>query len=79
MNSVARSVRHAGGLYRRVLRRSPHPIQSLEHEVEHLHEIEQRGEAGETPYIAIAGVFLFLLPIFCFMVGVAFAAYYITK
>jgi len=78
MSHVARSVRHAGGLYRRALRR-PHPVQRLEHEVEHLHEIEQRGEAGETPYIAIAGVFLFLLPIFCFLVGIAFAAYYITK
>ena len=79
MSHVARSVQHAGGLYRRALRRPPHPVQLIEHEAHHLHEIEQRGEAGETPFIAIAGVFLFLLPIFCFMAGVAFAAYYITK
>jgi len=70
---------YAGGLYRRALHRPLRPIQAIEHEVEHLHEVEQRGEAGETPFIAIAGMMLFLLPIFCFLVGVSFAAYYITK
>ena len=78
MTGVVRSVRHAGGLYRRMFGRA-HPIRKVEHEVEHLHEIEMRGEAGETPFIAIAGVVLFLIPILCFIAGCAFAAYYITK
>ena len=73
MSSGARAARHAGSLYRRAFRR---PIQKLEQEAHHLHEVEQLGESGETPFIAIAGVILFLLPIFLVMAGLAFAAYY---
>jgi len=72
------AVRHAGGLYRRTFRRLARPVEKLEEEAHHLHEIEQRGEAGETPFIAIAGVLLFLLPLFLFLVALAFAAYYLT-
>jgi hypothetical protein len=73
MSGGAREARHAGDLYRRALGR---PIQKLEQEAHHLHEVEQLGESGETPFIAILGVFLFLLPIFLVMAGLAFAAYY---
>ena len=53
------------------------PARKLEAEAEHLHEIERAGEAPETPFIAILGVFLFLFPIFCVMLGLAFGAYYL--
>jgi hypothetical protein len=72
----ARAARHAGSLYQRAFRR---PVQKAEQEVHHLHEVEQAGESGETPFIAIAGVFLFLLPIFLVMVGLALAAYYLSS
>ena len=46
-------------------------------EARHLHEIEQRGEAGETPFLAAAGVIAFVLvPVFLAMLGLALVAYY---
>jgi hypothetical protein len=72
------SARHAGSLYRRAFRRALRPIRKLEAEAHHLHEVERVGDSGETPFVAILGVFLFLVPIFAFMVGLAFAAYYLT-
>jgi len=77
MNATTRSLNHAGGLYRRALRRPPRPIEKLEHGIEHLHDIEARGESGETPFIAMAGVILFLLPIAAFIAAAAFIAYYV--
>ena len=72
--------RHAGTRYRKtfaaVLR---HPVREVEAEVAHLHEVERAGESAETPLIAFLGLILFLLPIFLFMLGVAFAAYYIAR
>jgi hypothetical protein len=62
-------VRHAATLYGRVFRWARHPVRTVEAEAHHLHEIERTGSAGETPFIAILGVFLFLLPIFVLMVG----------
>jgi hypothetical protein len=47
--------------------------------VEHLHEIEQTGSAGATPFIAILGVLLFLLPIAAFMMIGAFSAFYLAR
>lgn len=47
-------------------------------EAGHLHAVEQAGEAWETPFIAILGLFLFFLPIFLVMLGLAFAAYYLA-
>jgi hypothetical protein len=67
--------RHAGTRYERLLRGS---VRKLEAEPHHLHEIEQQGEAGATPFIAIGGLILFLLPIFLLMLGVAFTAYYLS-
>jgi len=69
--------RHAGGLYRRALRRGERPVEKLEAEVHHLHEIEQAGESGLTPFIAFGGLILFLLPIFLVMLGLALVAYYV--
>jgi hypothetical protein len=70
-------VRHAGTLYRRAFRRAERPIERLEAEAKHLHEIEHRGEAGATPFIAIGGLILFLLPIVLAVLGLAFLAYYV--
>ena len=54
------------------------PIRKVEAEAHHLHEIETVGDSGETPFIAILGVILFLLPIFALMLGLAIAASYIA-
>jgi hypothetical protein len=70
--------KHAGGLYRKALRGGARPVEKLEAEVHHLHEIEQSGESGATPFIAFGGLILFLLPIFLVMLGLALAAYYIA-
>ncbi len=76
MSLGRQAIRHAGGRYRRLLRR---PIESIEAEAHHLVEVEQAGESGETPFIALIGVMLFVLPIFLVIVGLAFAAYYIAR
>lgn len=75
MSVPRKAAKHAGDLYRKTFLRRP--VAALEGEVEHLHEIEQRGESGETPFIAILGIILFLLPIFAVMLGLAFGAYYL--
>jgi hypothetical protein len=79
MGTGAHAVRHAGGLYRRVFGWVRQPIQTVEHEAEHLHEIELDGSAGATPYIAILGVFLFVVPLAAFLMIVAFSAYYLAR
>jgi hypothetical protein len=71
--------RHAGALYRKAFTRLRHPFREIEAEVEHLREVEREGESGETPFIAIAGLILFLLPIVLLILGLAFAAYYLTR
>lgn len=78
MSQTGDMARHAGGLYRRALRRGERPVEKLESEAHHLHEIEQRGESGATPFIAIGGLILFLLPIFLVLLGLALAAYYLA-
>ena len=75
---MADMARHAGNRYRRLLGKPARPIEKLEAEARHLHEVEQRGESGVTPFIAIGGLILFLLPIVLVMLGVAFAAYYLA-
>jgi hypothetical protein len=54
-------------------------IRRAKSEAHHLHEVEQEGESGETPFLATLGVFLFLVPIFLVIVGLAFAAYYLAR
>jgi hypothetical protein len=73
------AIRHAGSLYARTSRWALRPIRKIEAEAHHIHEIEQAGESGETPFIALFGVVLFLLPIFAFIVGLSFAAYYLSQ
>jgi hypothetical protein len=72
------AARHAGTLYRKTFGWLRHPVREIEAEAEHLHEVEQKGESAETPLIAILGVILFLLPIVLFVLGLAFAAYYLS-
>lgn len=79
MSTGAHAARHAGGLYRKVFRWFRRPVEAVEHEAEHLHDIEKDGSAGATPYIALLGVFLFLLPIAAFMMIVAFSAFYLAR
>jgi hypothetical protein len=75
MSVPARATKHAGGLYRKTFLR--HPVKATEAEAEHLRDVEEKGESGETPFIAILGIILFLVPIFLVMVGLAFGAYYL--
>jgi hypothetical protein len=77
-SQVGEMARHAGSLYRRLLRQAQRPAEKLEAEARHLHDVEQRGEAGATPFIALGGLILFLLPIFLVLLGIAFAAYYLA-
>jgi hypothetical protein len=39
---------------------------------------ERSGDSGETPFVAILGIILFLLPIVAVSLGVSFAAYYLA-
>jgi hypothetical protein len=79
MGTGAHAAKHAGGLYARLFRWARHPVETIEDEAHHLHEIEQTGEAGASPFIALLGVFLFLLPIATFLMIVAFSAYYLAR
>jgi hypothetical protein len=54
------------------------PVHAVEAEAHHLHEVETTGESGETPFILILGLILFLLPIFLLMLGLAVLAVYIV-
>ena len=70
-----KAVRHAGGIYRKVLPwGARHPVQELEH----LQEVEHEGTSAATPLVAILGIILFLLPIVALILGLAFAAYYLA-
>ena len=67
-------LRHAASLYRRSFRWLLRPIRTVEAEAHHLHEVERAGESGETPFVAMLGLILFLLPIFLVFLGLAIAA-----
>jgi len=79
MQVAARATKHAGGLYRTLFAAVLRPLRAVEEEAHHLREVEQAGESGETPFVAILGLILFLLPIFAVMLGAAFAAYYLSR
>ncbi len=78
MGVATKATKHAGGLYRKTFDAVLRPVRRIESEAAHLHEVEQIGESGETPFVAMLGVFLFLVPIFALMLGLAFAAYYLV-
>jgi hypothetical protein len=48
----------------------------LRAEAHHLREIGEEGESAATPAISIAEVALFVLPIFCVMLGLGLLAYH---
>jgi hypothetical protein len=75
---AAGATKHAGGLYRKTFAAVRRPVRRIEAEAEHLYEVERIGDSPETPFIAILGVVLFLLPIFTLMLGLAFAAYFLS-
>jgi hypothetical protein len=54
------------------------PLRSVEAQTQRLHDIEQLGLDADAPLIALAGVVLFLLPVFLFLAGSAFGAYYLS-
>ena len=72
------AARHAGP-YRKALAWLRRPVREVEAEVHRLHEVEREGESGETPFIAILGMFAFLLPIVLLVLGLVFAAYFLAR
>ena len=72
--TVSGAGRHARRRYERLFRWLRHPIRGIESETHHLHEIEQKGDSGETPFIAILGLVLFLLPLALVIMALAFGA-----
>jgi hypothetical protein len=79
ISTVRAGARHAANLYGRAFHGARWPVRKAEAEIHHLHEVERAGDSGETPFIAMLGVFLFVLPIFGLMVGLAFAAFYLAR
>lgn len=75
MSTVSDAFSHAGRLYRRMFRTLLRPLRGAEHEAHHLHEVEQQGESGATPLIAIAGLIVFLGSIFIVLLCLALLAY----
>lgn len=59
-------------------RKAGSTLQRVEDEAHELVELEVEGDSGATPLIAIAGVWIFLVPIFLLMLGCALAAYYLA-
>jgi hypothetical protein len=62
-----------------VFRWARSPVKTIEAEAHHLHDVEQAGSSGKAPFIAILGVFLFVVPIAAFMMIVAFSAYSLAR
>ena len=71
MGNLTDATKHAGSLYRRAFRWVLRPLRRVEGEAHHLHEVEQVGESGETPFIAILGLLFFLVPVFVVILGLA--------
>jgi hypothetical protein len=53
-------------------------VRKIEERAHELHEREFEGESAETPFLAAAGVLLFLIPIVLLIIGIVFAVYYLT-
>jgi hypothetical protein len=78
MSAAGRAAKHAWGLYGRTLHGALKLIRGAEAESRHLYVVEEKGEAGETPFIVLLGLVLFFLPVFLVMLGLALAAYYLA-
>jgi hypothetical protein len=61
-------------MYAKAFGRLRRPIRRVEAGVHELREVEERGESGETPFIAILGLVFFLVPIGVLMGLLAFGA-----
>jgi hypothetical protein len=72
--TVSSAGRHARRHYKRACHWARHPLGAAEAEAHHLHEVEQSGESGETPYVAVLGLLIFLLPIAVVMLLIALGA-----
>jgi hypothetical protein len=70
------SAGHARRRYARAFRRLTRPMTAVEAEARHLHEVELAGESGETPYIVMLGLVLFLAPIFIVFLAIVLALYF---
>jgi hypothetical protein len=79
MSTTGGVLRQAGGRYRSLGRAVARPFRAAEHEVEHLHDVERAGESGETPFIAVAGLIVFLGSIFLVIFGLASLAYWLAS
>ena len=53
-------------------------LRTLEERTQALHQREFEGVTSGTPFIALAGVLLFLLPIVAVLLGSAEAVYYLS-
>jgi hypothetical protein len=53
-----------------------HHLLRLEEQVNELHDVEERGESGWTPLLAIANVWLVLVPVVAVILAAALIAYY---
>jgi outer membrane protein assembly factor BamB len=51
-------------------RAHPHPIRTVQHEVEHLREVAEAGESEATPAILIGRILTIVLPVAALMLGV---------
>ena len=78
VGTATEATRHAASLYRRLYSAAVRPAHALEVEAAHLHELEHRGESGETPFLALLGLVMFLAPIFLVMLGLALLAAYLV-
>jgi hypothetical protein len=59
---------------------SRHPVRAVEHEVEHLHEVVDKGESGATPAIMAGSVLMLVVPLAALVIGVALTvAYFVTR
>ncbi len=49
------------------------PVRAIDHEAQHLHEVEHVGESEWTPWIAILGLVLFFALVIALMTALTFA------
>jgi hypothetical protein len=77
MGTAADATRHAGGLYGRTFGWLRRPLRKVEDEAHHLREVEQVGASAETPFIAMLGLALFLVPLAAVLIGLGFGAAYL--
>jgi hypothetical protein len=78
MNAPAKAAHHAAPLYRRPFAAARHELDALESEARRLHQVELEGQSPSTPFLALFGLVLFLMPLFCVVLGLALLAAWIA-